>query len=449
MLENLTSRISKILNSFSGTYKLSEFDIKEILKKLRQSFIEADVSWDVTKQFLNNIRSNIIGVELTKKISPSNILIKVINDELINIMKGEYDSSLNFSKTSSDIILLVGLQGVGKTSTCVKLGNYIKKKYNKTVLTTSCDIYRPAAIKQLRDLSFSSGIDFFYPENENNVVAISKSVVNYFKNSNKDVLLFDTAGRLHIDSNMLDEIKKLISVCLPVEILLVVDGMTGQDAVKSTEVFNNFFGLSGFVVTKMDGDTRGGALLSITHLTKKPIKFICYGEGIDCINVFYPNRIASRILGMGDLDTLLEDVKSNLNNSDLNLISSSIKNDNDIDLNVFKIQISQMLKLGGFSSVISKMPNMGSFEKSLNKKFDDKYFINMISVINSMTLKERKYPHIINGSRKRRIASGSGTNIQNVNSLLKQFNNTKKLYKKHSGVKDFKSFLKDKFNFVS
>lgn len=446
MLENLTSRISKIINGFSGTYKLTDFDIKDILKKFRQSFIEADVSWEVTKQFISNVRNSIIGFEITKKISPTNILIKVINDELINIMKGEKDFSLNFSKSSSDIILLVGLQGVGKTSSCIKLGKYIENKYKKSVVTTSCDIYRPAAIKQLKDLAYSANINFFDPPNKNSVIEIAKSSIEYFNDSKKDVLLFDTAGRLHVNENMLDELKLIIKYCSPIEILLVVDGMTGQDAIKSTEIFNNILNISGFIITKMDGDTRGGAILSITYLTKKPIKYICYGESVECINIFYPNRIASRILGMGDLDTLLEDVKNNLNDSDLKLVSKNIENSDFVDLNVFKFQISQMIKLGGVDSLISKIPGMHSLDSSLKKNIDDKYFLTMISIIHSMTIKERKYPNLINGSRKKRIALGSGTSIQVINNLLKQFNNMKKVYKKYSGIKDFKNFFKDKFN---
>jgi len=431
MLENLSSKLGSIISNVKGKYRLSESNIKDILKKFRKSLLEADVAWNVVKHIVNNIKIKLLQMEINKKISPGNIFLKVVNDEFIEILGGKTNNT-NFIISESNglkTILLLGLQGVGKTTSVVKIANYLKKK-KKKVLIVSCDIYRPAAIDQLKLLALNAKIDFF------NNYTITDSIQLIIKNSlksaidkNYDFLIVDSAGRLHIDEYMLDEIKLIHKILNPSFTYLVVDSMVGQDALSSAEIFCKNINISSYILTKMDGDSRGGVLLSLTYTTKKKIQFLCTGENLNDIEKFYPERITSRILGMGDISGLLEDINNKLNNS-----TDSITQENFLtgswDLNDFKDQLKNLSKLGNIQNIIEKLPGTFSLTENMKNKINDEYFGKMLAIINSMTLKERKYPKIINSSRKRRIANGSGTNIQAVNNLLKYYEKMKKISQK-------------------
>jgi len=446
MLKKLTERFTNVIDNVVGKYKLSDSNIKDILKKIRKSLIDADVSWDVIKVFINSIKKKVIGMEITRKVSPSNLFIKIVHDELISIMGGAHEPIFNTIKSKKpNVILLVGLQGVGKTSTTVKLAYWLKNIKKKSVSVVSCDIYRPAAIQQLSMLSKKNDINcFVYDGNIIDSNSIVKKAVDYSSSISDDYLIIDSAGRLHIDNSMMEEIKSIYDVAIPTEVFLVVDGMVGQDAINSVNVFCDNLLITGFILTKMDGDTRGGVILSISYITKKPIRFLCVGETATSLEYFHPDRIASRILGMGDISTLLEDVSKNISNDDISKLSDKASNKIKMDLNDFKLQLEQMLKMGGINSVVDKIPGANKFSDKI-KNIDDKYFIKMIAIVNSMTLKERKFPNLINGSRKRRIAGGSGTHVQNVNNMLKQFNSMQKLWKKCSNKTSISKLLKDKF----
>ncbi len=365
MLENLTSKLGLVVSNILGKYKLSESNIKDILKKFRKSLLEADVSWDVIKCILNNIRSKLIGVEISRKISPGNMFLKIVKGEFVNILGG---SSLNskfsiIKKNSLDVILIAGLQGVGKTTTVVKLGKWIKNKNNKSVLVVSCDIYRPAAFDQLKILSNKANINCF---SNFNVTDSIDSIINkalFFARVNKyDFLIIDSAGRLHINELMMNEIKNVSKLSLPSETFLVVDSMVGQNAIDSATVFCKNLSISGFILTKMDSDSRGGVILSLSYITKKPIRFLGVGEKIDDFEIFYPDRISSRILGLGDISGLLDSVNDKLNDNEFKISSNNVLSDS-WNLENFKIQLEQMMKIGGFKSVIDKMPGGQNLNK--------------------------------------------------------------------------------------
>ncbi|HFL8824132.1 MAG TPA: signal recognition particle protein [Candidatus Azoamicus sp. OHIO1] len=450
MLEALTLKLSKILLNISGKYKLSDSNLKDVLKDVRKSLIEADVSWEVVKFFINNVKDKAIGMEVINKISPSNIFIKIVYDELINLLikkdPVEFISN-SYSVVKPAVILLIGLQGVGKTTTVVKLARWIKLSMKKSVSVVSCDIYRPAAIEQLRFLSNQNDIDCYSESGSDNLLSIISGAVNYFKY--KDFLLVDTAGRLHIDDFMMNEINNISNVVCPTEILLVVDSMSGQDALKSARMFNEVVPISGFIVTKMDSDTRGGVILSLSHIMKKPIIFLGVGEKVDAFEYFYPERLVSRILGMGDLTGLLEDVTKNLDENKIKEFNKRVGEKSDLDLNDFRDQLLQMLKLGGLKVLVDKIPGMAAVSTTIKDKISDKDFLKMISIMSSMTIKERRFPLLINGSRKRRIANGSGTDVQSINRLLKQFFIMQKMWRKHSNKSSVIDLLKNKLSFFN
>lgn len=444
MLENLTLKLSKIFSSLTGKYRLSDSNIKDILRDIRKALIDADVSWEVVKLFLNNVRDKVIGMEITNKISPGEMFTKVVYDELVSIFvskdpKEFVKNSLYYKKPS--VLLLVGLQGVGKTTVTIKLAKWIKDVIGKSVSVVSCDIYRPAALDQLRYLSEKHNINFCNIDSTN-IIEILKNAITV---SNEfDFLIVDTAGRLHVDDYMMNEIKVISEFVKPIETLLVVDGMSGQDALKSAKIFNDYISISGFIVTKMDSDSRGGVMLSLSYVMKKPIVFLGTGEKVESFEYFYPERIASRVLGMGDLAGLLESVNFNLNKADSNKIIDKVSKDIALDMNDFRDQINQLFKIGGVSVLIEKIPGMYNVLDSVKNKIDDKQFFKMIHVIDSMTIRERKYPNLINGSRKRRIAVGSGTDIQFVNYLLKQFFKVQKLLHKSSNKFNLLNLFKNK-----
>lgn len=423
MLNTLTKKFSEIVNNISNKGRITEKNIEETLRKVRTSLLEADVSLPVVKNFVNDVKLNSIGKNFNKSLTPGQEFIKIIKKELI-LKLGSNNEVLNLSVQPPAVFLIVGLQGMGKTTNLVKLGKKIKEKSKKRVLTVSTDIYRPAAIKQLEILSLQAKVDFISPKKNSNPIDIATYALKYAKKKIYDLLLIDTAGRIHIDLKMMKEIKKIHQLTNPIETLLVVDAMIGQDIINISKKFNEILPITGFILTKMDSDTRGGIILSIKSLTNKSIKFVSNGEKLDAIDIFDPEKIANRILGMGDVLSLIEEIEDKVQ------FPLHQRPKKKYDLNDFLIQINQILKIGGLSSLIDKLPANNNLNNNLLLNVNNDILIKFKAIINSMTLKERKMPEIIKGSRKRRIASGSGVNIQNINQLLKQFNNIKKIMNK-------------------
>lgn len=431
MFGNLSERLTRVIRNLSGTGRLTEDNIKDTMRDIRMALLEADVALPVVKNLIENIQVNAIGKEVMTSISPGQALIKLVHDELIQQM-GEKNDSLNLQTQPPAVILMAGLQGSGKTTTVAKLARWLKETQKKSVLVTSADIYRPAAIQQLETLATQVGVDFFPSQTNQNPVAIAEAAIQAAKSKLIDVVIIDTAGRLHIDDEMMDEIKRLHQAIQPIETLFVVDSMTGQDAANTAQAFNAALPLTGVILTKTDGDARGGAALSIRALTGKPIKFMGIGEKIDALEPFYPDRIASRILGMGDILTLVEDAERNIDRNQADKLAKKIKKGQGFDLEDFRDQLRQIGKMGGMMGILSKLPGVGNIPQAAKNKVNDKSLHEIEAIINSMTPKERRLPTVINGSRKRRIAMGSGTNIQAVNRLLKQFTMMQKMMKKFS-----------------
>lgn len=446
MLESLTSKIGSIISKISGKHKINDYDIKLILKNFRKTLLDADVSWDVTKHLIEEIREKLIGVEITKKVSPSDFFTRVVIDEFLNIFKTSTISNYDklFNNIGLSTILFVGLQGVGKTTSLVKLANLIKNKYKKSVLLVSCDIYRAAAIDQLSILAEKVGLDCFLDFNlTDDPGYIVDKAVKYARLNLYDYLIIDSAGRSHIDDLMMNEIKKICKIANPDFSFLVVDSIVGQNGVKSASVFCNNINVSGFFLTKMDSDSKGGVLLSLSFSTKKPIYFVGDGENITSISNFYPDRIVSRILGFGDISTLIDDIDKKINEQN-NLSKFDAGVFDSFNLNDFKNQLKYMIELGGMSNVLDKMPGGYALDKSLIDKFDNKFFSKMIATIDSMTIKERKYPTLINGSRKRRISLGAGVNIHDVSKMLKYYEKMKKIFGKMRDEKNAVTMMKKK-----
>ena len=431
MFSNLSERLTRVLKNLSGRGRLTEDNIKDTLRDIRLALLEADVALPVVKDIIEHIQSKAIGVEVMESLTPGQALIKLVHDELVTLM-GEHCDQLNLSVQPPAVILMAGLQGSGKTTTVAKLARHLQLTQKKSVLVTSADIYRPAAIQQLETLAKQIGVEFFPSHTNEDPVAIAEGAIRTAKNKLIDVVIIDTAGRLHIDEEMMSEIKRLHHAIDPIETLFVVDSMTGQDAANTAKAFNTALPLTGVVLTKTDGDARGGAALSIRHITGKPIKFIGVGEKIDALEPFYPDRIASRILGMGDILTLVEEAERNLDRSKAEKLAKKIKKGKPFDLDDFRDQLRQITNMGGITGIMSKLPGMGALPKAAKDSMNDKVLIEIEAIINSMTQKERRFPGVINGSRKRRIAMGSGTDIQAINRLLKQFTQMQKMMKKLS-----------------
>jgi len=431
MFSNLSERLTRVLKNLSGKGRLTEENIQETLRDIRLALLEADVALPVVKEFIEHIQAKAIGVEVMESLTPGQALIKLVHHELVLLM-GEFSDTLNLQTQPPAIILMAGLQGSGKTTTVAKLSHWLQQTQKKSVLVTSADIYRPAAIKQLETLAQQIGIEFFPSTAEQDPVNIAEAAIQAAKSKLIDVVIIDTAGRLHIDDEMMAEIKRLHAAIQPIETLFVVDSMTGQDAVNTAKAFDSALPLTGIILTKTDGDARGGAALSIRQITGKPIKFIGIGEKIDALEPFYPDRIASRILGMGDILTLVEEAERNIDKAKAEKLAKKIKKGKTFDLEDFRDQLKQIGKMGGITSIVSKLPGMGQLPQAAKDKINDKSLVEIEAIINSMTRKERKFPGIINGSRKRRIATGSGTDIQAVNRLLKQFTMMQKMMKKFS-----------------
>ena len=433
MLDNLTSRFSSVLKNIRGHAKLTEDNIKEALREVRLALLEADVALPVVKEFINNVKEKALGQEVAGSLTPDQAFIGVVNDALIELM-GKENTSLDLSVTPPAIVLMAGLQGAGKTTTVGKLARLLKTEQKKKILVVSADVYRPAAIEQLRLLAEQVGVDFFPSDISQKPVDIARAAVDYAKKHFYDVLMVDTAGRLAIDEEMMNEIKALHAAVNPVETLFVIDSMLGQDAVNTAQAFNEALPLTGVILTKMDGDARGGAALSVRHVTGKPIKFIGIGEKVTGLEPFHPDRIASRILGMGDVLSLIEDVQRGIDEEAAAKMAKKIQKGKGFDLNDFKEQIQQMRNMGGLENLMSKMPGeLGQISKQIPEGTAEKAMGKVEAIINSMTPKERANPALIKASRKRRIAAGAGTNVQEVNKMLKQFEQSQQMMKMFSG----------------
>ena len=429
MFDNLTDRLSKTIKNLRGQGRLSDANIKDALRDVRMALLEADVALPVVKDFIERVRERAMGQEVTKSLSPGQVLVKVVNDELVHMM-GDVNDALNLSVQPPAVILMAGLQGSGKTTSTGKLARMLKERHKKTVLVTSCDIYRPAAIEQLQTLAGEVGAEFFPSATDQDPVRIASDAIAHARKQHLDVVIIDTAGRLHIDDEMMDEIRRVHAAVQPVETLFVVDSMTGQDAANTARTFNDVLPLTGVILTKTDGDARGGAALSIRAITGKPIKFLGVGEKSAALEPFHPDRVASRILGMGDVLSLVEEAEQKVDKEQVAKLAKKISRGKGFDMNDFRDQLDQMLNMGGLAGLMDKMPGMGNLPK--NAMMDDGQVHRMKAIINSMTAKERSFPAIIKGSRRRRIAAGSGTQVQDVNRLLKQHLQMQKMMKKMS-----------------
>lgn len=432
MFENLTDRLSQTLRNISGRGRLTDDNIKDALRDVRMALLEADVALPVVRDFINQVKEKAVGQDVNKSLTPGQEFIKIVQNEL-TIAMGEVNSALDLATQPPAVMLMAGLQGAGKTTSVAKLAKFLKEKQKKKVLVVSADVYRPAAIKQLETLAQAIGVDIFPSEAQQKPVDIAKQALQHAKLHFYDVLIIDTAGRLHVDGEMMEEIKQLHQVMNPIETLFVVDAMTGQDAANTAKAFNEALPLTGVILTKVDGDARGGAALSIRHITGKPIKFLGMGEKTDALEPFFPDRIASRILGMGDMMSLIEELESKVDHEKAEKMAKKFKKGDKFDLNDFLEQLKQMRDMGGMSAMLAKLPGAGQLPANVKAQMDDKITVKMEAMIQSMTFKERLNPEIIKGSRKRRIAIGSGTQVQDVNKLLKQFDDMQRMMKKMKG----------------
>ncbi len=432
MFDNLSDRLSSALKKVSGKGRISEQNVKDTLREVRMALLEADVALPVVKGFIAEIKARAMGQEVMNSLTPGQALIKIVNDELVKAM-GEANDGLNLAATPPAIILMAGLQGAGKTTSAGKLARYLIEREKKKVTLVSADVYRPAAIEQLKTLAGEVGAEFFPSDPSQKPVDIANNAIAAAKKQFADVVIVDTAGRLAIDEAMMAEIQQLHKAIDPVETLFVVDSMTGQDAANTAKAFHDALPLTGVILTKADGDARGGAALSIRQITGKPIKFIGMGEKTDALEPFHPDRIASRILGMGDVLSLIEEVERKVDKQKAEKLAKKITKGKGFDLEDFRDQLIQMKNMGGLTAMMDKLPGMGQIPDQIKNKVNDKETIKMEAIINSMTPKERQFPQIIKGSRKKRIAAGSGTQVQDINRLLKQFTQMQKMMKKMKG----------------
>ena len=430
MFESLTDRLGGALKSISGQSKLTEENIKGTVREVRMALLEADVALPVVKAFTDQVKERAIGADVLKSLNPGQVFLKIVHEELQSVM-GEANEKLNLATQPPAIVLMAGLQGAGKTTTVAKLAKYLQEREKKKVMVVSADVYRPAAIKQLETLASEVGATFCPSDLNQKPVDIANNAVDVAKRAGADVLIVDTAGRLAVDADMMAEIQALHKALNPIETLFVVDAMTGQDAANTAKAFSDALPLTGVVLTKADGDARGGAALSVRHITGKPIKFMGMGEKIDALEPFHPDRVASRILDLGDVLSLIEQAERNVDKKKADKLAKKIKSGKGFDLEDFLDQIQQMKNMGGITSMLDKLPGMGNLG-NMAKQTDaaEKNFKQMEAIIYSMTPEERRFPDKINGSRKRRIAAGSGNQIQDVNRVLKQHNQMQKMMKK-------------------
>ncbi|MDR2963641.1 MAG: signal recognition particle protein [Bacteroidales bacterium] len=429
MFENLSERLDKSFRLLRGQGRITEINVAETLKDVRRALLDADVNYKTAKQFTEDVKQKALGQNVLAAIRPGELMTKIVHDELALLMGGD-KTDIN-TKASPAIILMAGLQGSGKTTMSGKLANMLKNKQGKHPLLVACDVYRPAAIHQLQLLGEQISVPVFAQAEEKNPVKIAEAAIHYAKEHANDIVIVDTAGRLAVDEAMMTEIAAIKSALNPQEILFVVDSMTGQDAVNTAKEFNDRLDFTGVVLTKLDGDTRGGAALSIRSVVQKPIKFVGTGEKLDAIDIFYPTRMADRILGMGDVVSLVERAQEQYDEEEARKIQKKIAK-NQFNFEDFLSQIQQIKKMGNLKDLAGMIPGMGKMMKNID--IDDDAFKGIEAIINSMTPKERNSPDIINGSRRKRIAQGSGTSIQDVNRLIKQFDDIKKMMKKMSGA---------------
>jgi len=429
MFENLSERLSASLKQISGKARLNESNISDALRDVRLALLEADVALPVVKDFIERVRGKALGQAVMAALNPSEAFIKIVHEELVAVMGAE-DNSLNLATAPPAVILMAGLQGAGKTTTVAKLARLLKEQQKKRVAVVSADVYRPAAIEQLQTLAAEVGVTFIESSPDQAPVAIATAAVQSAKQQLADVLLVDTAGRLAVDEAMMAEIKQVHASINPIETLFVVDAMTGQDAANTAKAFNDALPLTGIVLAKTDGDARGGAALSTRTITGKPIKFLGSGEKTDALEVFHADRIASRILGMGDVLSLIEEAERKVDKTKAQRFARKMQQGQKFDLEDFRDQLQQMANMGGLSSMLDKLPGMGQLPASAQAQLDDGQFKRMGVIIDSMTLKERRFPDLLNGSRKQRIAAGSGTQIADINRLLKQHKQMQKMMKK-------------------
>jgi len=429
MFDNLTDRLSNTLKKLKGQGRLTEDNIKEALREVRMALLEADVSLPVVTDFIERVKEGALGQEVQTSLTPGQAMIKLVQAELVKVM-GAANEGLNLNAVPPAVILMAGLQGAGKTTTVAKLGRWLQENQKKKVGVVSTDVYRPAAIKQLQMLASELNLDFFDSDLSQKPVDIAKNAIEAAKKKFLDVIIIDTAGRLHIDDEMMGEIKALHAAINPIETLFVVDSMTGQDAAITAKAFNDALPLTGVILTKADGDARGGAALSIRHITGKPIKFIGVGEKTNALEPFYPDRIASRILGMGDMLSLIEEIEQKVDKEKAEKFARKMQKGKGFDLEDFREQLQQMQSMGGVSSMLDKLPGMSNIPQEMKDKVNDKELARQIAVIGSMTMQERRYPDLIKGNRKKRIAAGCGQQLQDVNRILKQFLMMQKMMKK-------------------
>ncbi len=432
MFENLSDRLGGVLNRLKGQGRLSEENIEESLREVRRALLEADVALPVVRSFTQQVKEKALGEEVARSLTPGQAFIKIVSDELTSLM-GEANEGLNLATTPPAVILMAGLQGSGKTTSVAKLARWLKESQKKSTMVVSCDVYRPAAIEQLQTLATEVGAEFCPSSREQQPLAIASNALEQARKKFVDVLIIDTAGRLHVDDEMMGEIKQLHAAVGPIETLFVVDSMTGQDAANTARAFDQALPLTGVILTKADGDARGGAALSIRQITGKPIKFLGIGEKSTELEPFHPERVASRILGMGDILTLVEEVERKVDRAKAEKLAKKLQKGKGFDLEDFRGQLEQMSSMGGMSSLMDKLPGMGQVPERVKSQVNDKEMGRLVAIINSMTPHERRFPAVIKGSRKRRIAAGSGTQVQQVNKLLKQFTQMQKMMKKMKG----------------
>ena len=421
--EGLSSRLQEITRKLRGKARITESDLKEMLREVKLALLEADVNYKIVKEFNNTIQDKALGQDVLKSLTPGQQVIKIVKDELVELLGGT-TSKVNFTPNPPTIIMLVGLQGSGKTTTAGKLANLFRKQ-GKNPLLVACDVYRPAAIKQLQVVGKQLNIPVFANETSKDVVHIARQAMSVAMTKLNDVVILDTAGRLHIDEALMDELKNLKGAIKPHEILLVVDSMTGQDAVNVSEKFNEALGIDGVVLTKLDGDTRGGAALSVKKVTGKPIKFAATGEKLSDIEEFHPDRMAQRILGMGDILSIIEKAEETFDLEEAEKLEKQLKK-KELDLDDYLIQLRQVKKMGSFSSLLKMIPGMNQIK---DLKVDDKEFNKIEAIICSMTKAEKRDTRLLNASRRQRIAKGSGTTVQDINKFIKSFEMTQKMMK--------------------
>lgn len=435
--EGLSAKLQEVTRKLRGKARITESDLKEMLREVKLALLEADVNYAIVKEFINTIQEKALGQDVLKSLTPGQQVIKIVKDELVELLGGT-ESKINFTPNPPTIIMLVGLQGSGKTTTAGKLANLLRKQGKKPLLV-ACDVYRPAAIKQLQVVGGQLNIPVYANENSKDVVKIARQAIDVAISKLNDVVILDTAGRLHIDEELMTELKNVKTNVKPHEILLVVDSMTGQDAVNVAKSFNEALGIDGVVLTKLDGDTRGGAAISVKKITGRPIKFAATGEKLSDIEVFYPERMASRILGMGDVLSIIEKAEEALDLEEAEKLEKQLKKKKDLDLDDYLTQLRQIKKMGSFSSLLKMIPGMNQLK---DVKVDDKEFIRIEAMISSMTKEERKNPKLLNGNRRVRIAKGSGTSVQEINKFMKSFEMTQKMMRQMKDSKNMKKMFK-------